>query len=126
MPYRGFSILELILYILPLVMILLTNKYFKSYLKYFKHWPLTLAICLLPTWLVLIYAFGWLTFGFNILPLILLLLAFTLGVQLYAYLKRTDHFYFQAYYLPASELSFVILSMHLLGLILLRWWVLIK
>lgn len=126
MGNHPFSLGEFLNYVVPLVIIWIVNRYYRSYLKFFKHWPLTLAILLIPMWLVLIYNFGWLTFGFNVLPFIILLTAFMLGLQLFYMVREIDRFYFQSYYLPASELIFSILTAHLVGLILLRWWTFIR
>ncbi|MCR8969166.1 hypothetical protein [Facklamia sp. 7083-14-GEN3] len=122
MQTSDFSVFELLLYIIPLTMIFLIKKYGRPYLTYFKNWPITLAICLLPTLFVLIYGFGWLIFGFNVLPFIILFSSFSIGVQLHKYMQEIDCFYFNKFYLPASELLFYLLVFHLVGMILLRWW----
>ncbi|NKZ29961.1 hypothetical protein HF969_07685 [Facklamia miroungae] len=103
------------------MMIILMKKYGKPYFTYFADWPLNLAICLLPTLFVLIYDFGWLIFGFNTLPFIFLFASFAIGVYLHDYMRSVDHFYFKAFYMPASELLFYILVFHLVGMVLLRW-----
>ena len=71
MGNHPFSLGEFLNYVVPLIIIWIVNRYYRSYLKFFKQWPLTLAILLIPMWLVLIYNFGWLTFGFNVLPFII-------------------------------------------------------
>lgn len=125
MTAANFSVGEILQYILPLAMIYLVNRYFRSYLKFVPSWPLTMAIILIPTWLVLIYNFGWIIFGFNLLPFSILLTSFMLGLHLYDYIRRIDRFYIQNYYLPASELIFLSLTAFLVGLILLRWLILL-
>lgn len=121
MVISSFSLAEFFQYLFPLAMIYIINRYFRSYLKFLPSWPLTMAIVLIPTWLVLIYNFGWIIFDFNVLPLSILLSSFALGLHLYDYIRRIDRFFFQAYYLPASELLFLSSTAFLIGLILLRW-----
>ena len=50
-----FSLSELMIYITPILMVYLIQKYFKEYLKIFKEWPLTMAIILIPLWVTSIY-----------------------------------------------------------------------
>ncbi|MBG9979635.1 hypothetical protein HZY91_02115 [Facklamia sp. DSM 111018] len=126
MPSANLTFAEVVMYGIAILMVIVINRYFRSYLKYFEHWPLNLAIILLPTCLVLIYNLGWIIYGLNILPVIILLTAFVLGLQLYYYIRQVEVFYFQAYYLPASELVFMIFSTFLVGLLMLRIWLLFK
>lgn len=116
-----FQWIEIILYLAPVLTVYFTQKYFKHYLKYFKGWPLTLAIVLIPLWLVMIHSFGWLIFDYNLVPYILFLTAFMLGVQLYDYVRRVDEFWYKDYYQPASQLVFTSFTAFLVGLILLRF-----
>lgn len=115
-----FRWIEIVFYLMPFLLVGIINRYFKHYLKFFKKWPLTLAIVLLPLWLALIYAFGWLIFDYNMVPYILFLTAFMLGLHLYDHIRRINEFSYQTYYRPASQLVFVSLSAFLVGLMVLR------
>ncbi|MGX7076411.1 hypothetical protein [Globicatella sanguinis] len=115
-----FSLSELMIYIMPILMVYLIQKYFKDYLKFFKEWPLTMAIILIPLWLTSIYLLGWLIFDYNLVPFILFFSCFILGLQLYDYVRSIDHFTFKNYYLMASKLLFQHLSAFFLGLVILR------
>lgn len=114
------SWVEILLYVVPFITIFLTQKYFKSSLKYFVQWPLTVAIVLIPLWLTTIYLFGWLLYDLNVLPFILLICCFSLLLQLYDYIRTINHFTFNRYYLLASKLFFTQLTMFLIGLMILR------
>ena len=120
----GFSVGELLQYLIPVAMIFIIRRYYRGYLKFFPSWPRTLAMVMTPTWIILIYNFGHFIFSFNVLPIIVLIIACLLGIQLYDYVRQIEVFYFQAYYLRASKLIFVFLTIFLLGLIILRWWTL--
>lgn len=111
---------EVLLYLVPPIIIFVVNKYLKSYLKYFRGYPLNLAILLLPLWLVLIHLYSLLIFGFSLVPLILFITAFVLGIHLYDFIRRIDKFTFKKYYLPASQLIYTMFSVFLMGLIILR------
>ncbi len=116
-----FQWVEILLFITPIIVVYVSNKYFRPYLKYFKGWPLSLAILLLPLWLVLIFEFGWLVFEYNLVPYILFITAFMLGCQLYDYVRRVDEFFYRDYYQPASQLVFTSFTSFLTGLVLLRF-----
>ena len=75
---NDFVFSELLLYIVPVVIIFVVQKYLKSYLKFFDKYPLNLAILLLPLWLTLIHLFSKLIFGFSLIPFILFITAFAL------------------------------------------------
>ncbi|WP_124057539.1 hypothetical protein [Vaginisenegalia massiliensis] len=111
---------ELMIYFLPILLVWLIQRYFRDYLKFFPDWPLSLAQVLIPFWLVLIYELGWLLYDLNVLPFVFFYTAFLLGLQLYDYIRRIDHFSFRHYYKPASELFFTILSCFLFSMMLLR------
>lgn len=111
---------EILLFTVPIAIIYFVNQYFKSYLKYFEEYPLTLAILLIPLWLTLIKSFSSLIFGFSLVAFIIFITSFALGLHLYDYIRFVNHFSFKKYYQPASRLVFIILSAFLLGLILLR------
>lgn len=117
---NSFVLSELLMYIIPPVIIFLVQKYYKPYLKYFSAFPLNLAILLLPLWLMLIHLFSVLIFGFTLVPYILFITAFALGLQLYDYIRYINEFTFKDYYLPATQLVYSIFSSFLLGLIILR------
>lgn len=117
---NDFVFSELLLYIVPVVIIFVVQKYLKSYLKFFDKYPLNLAILLLPLWLTLIHLFSKLIFGFSLIPFILFITAFALGLQLYDYIRRIDMFTFQEYYMPASQLISKMFSAFLVGLVILR------
>ena len=53
-----FVLSELLLYIVPVIIIFVVQKYSKLYLKFFDKYPLNLAILLLPLWLTLIHLFS--------------------------------------------------------------------
>lgn len=116
-----FHWVEIILFLVPVIVVYVSDKYFRPYLKYFKGWPLTLAILLLPLWLVLIHEFGWLIFDYNLIPYILFITAFMLGCHLYDYVRRIDEFFYRNYYRPASQLVFTSFTSFLTGLIILRF-----
>lgn len=116
-----FHWIEIILFLVPVIVVYVSDKYFRSYLKYFKGWPLTLAILLLPLWLVLIHEFGWLIFDYNLIPYILFITAFMLGCHLYDYVRTIDEFFYRDYYRPASQLIFTSFTSFLAGLIILRF-----
>lgn len=115
-----FVLSELLLYIVPVIIIFVVQKYLKSYLKFFDKYPLNLAILLLPLWLTLIHLFSKLIFGFSLIPFILFITAFALGLQLYDYIRRIDMFTFQEYYMLASQLISKMFSAFLVGLVILR------
>ncbi|MGO4927186.1 hypothetical protein ACTQ5J_01110 [Fundicoccus sp. Sow4_F4] len=116
-----FQWVEILLFITPVVVVYMSHKYFRSYLNYFKGWPLSLAIILLPLWLVMIHEFGWLIFDYNLVPYILFITAFMLGCQLYDFVRRVDEFFYRDYYRPAGQLVFMSFSSFLTGLIILRF-----
>lgn len=115
-----FKWIELLLYTLPILLVWVVERFFKHYLKYFKAWPLNLAIILIPMWLVLIYSFSWLIFDYNLVPYIVFITAFMLGLHLYDHIRRIDEFSYNTYYRPASRLVFTALSAFLVGLMVLR------
>lgn len=115
-----FSLSDIMIYLTPILTVFLCQKYFKSSLKYFAGWPLTMAIVLTPLWITSIYLLGWLIFDYNLLPFILFFSCVLLLLHLYDYVRRIDHFTFQSYYLIASKLLFQHLSAFFFGLILLR------
>ncbi|MBR7928126.1 hypothetical protein KBI51_08040 [Aerococcaceae bacterium zg-ZUI334] len=117
---REFTLIELLLYIVPCIAIYGVQRYLKPHLKYFKQWPITMAMLLIPLWLTLIYLFGWLIFDYNLIPFVLFFSCFVLGLQLYDYVKRISVFTYRQYYLPATKLLFQHLSSFLIGLVLLR------
>ncbi|MBZ6526690.1 hypothetical protein HYQ40_02800 [Aerococcaceae bacterium DSM 111021] len=117
---NSFVLSELLLYIVPPVIIFLVQKYMKSYLKFFDKYPLNLAILLLPLWLTLIHLFSTLIFGFSLIPYILFITAFSLGLQLFDYIRRIEEFTFRDYYLPAAQLAYSVFSAFLVGLVILR------
>ena len=116
-----FQWVEILLFLVPVAVVYVAHKYFRPYLKYFKGWPLSLAIVLTPSWLVLIDSFGWLIFDYNLVPYILFITAFMLGCHLYDYVRRVDEFFYRDYYQPASQLIFMSLTSFLTGLIILRF-----
>lgn len=117
-----FKFLEILFYILPGLLIYCLKRWGRPYFQILKGLPLTFEMCLIPSWFVLIYSFGWLIFGFNYLPITLLLTSFTLGLQFYGYLQTIEEFTFKKYLPLAFKLLFVLLSFNLVGVILLRLW----
>lgn len=114
------SWMEILLYSIPFITVFLTKKYLKPHLRQFQRWPLPIGLLLIPLWLTLIYCFGYLLYDLNVIPFILFISCFSLGLQLYNYVRRIEHFSFNRYYLVASKLLFTQLSIFLLGLMILR------
>lgn len=123
MSGNEFHFWECLLYLWPIVNIFIIERYFKNYLKFSSNWPLSLGLVLIPLWLVLIYSFGYLIFQLNILPIIILLTAFSVGVYLSETIRNYRQFFWKDHYLKITEIIFMLLSVHLFSLLLLRWWV---
>lgn len=113
---------EILLYVVPLIIIALVQRYGAPYLKYFDKYPLNLSMVLIPLWLVLIHIFSLLIYSFSLVPYVLFISAFLLGLHLYDYIRRVDVFTFRQYYILASARLFLILSSFLIGLALLRFY----
>lgn len=111
---------ELGLYLIPILIVFLVQRYGQGYLKYFDNIPLSLSIILIPLWLTLIHLFSVLIYSFSLIPFVLFISAFLLGLHLYDYIRYVDEFTFRDYYQPASSYLFIILSAFLFGLICLR------
>ena len=121
-----FVIGELLLYFVPVAVVYLLVKEFKSALTYFKDWPLSPAIVLLPMWLILIRSFSSLIFGYSLLSLALFLAMYCLFVHLYFHIRTIESFTIQGYYLQAANILFYALSAFLFSLVILRVWTYFK
>lgn len=118
---NSFVLGELLLYFVPVAVVYLLVNEFKPLLSYFKRWPLSVALVLLPLWMVLIHAFSSLIFGYSLLSLALFLAMYCLFVHLYFYIRTIDVFTFKGYYLKAANILFFALSAFLFSLIVLRF-----
>ena len=113
---------EIILYLLPPCYIYFFIHFGKNYLRRFSYFPVTIAMCLIPVWLILIKIFSLLIYSFSILPHLLFILVFLLACHLYIYIQGIRTFSLLAYWQEASKLVFAGLSASLLSLMILRFF----
>ena len=95
---------EVLLYLLPIVYVILFDRFFREAMASFAFYKFSLAEMLLPMWWVLIHGFSSFIFGFSLGLLTLYLTLIILVVHLY----------------QASRVVFLSFSSMLLGLMLLR------
>lgn len=117
---NAFVLGELLLYFVPIAVIYLLVNEFQEILTVNKEWPLSLAIVLLPMWMVLIHAFSSLIFGYSLLNLALFLAVYCVFIHLFQYVRTIDTFTIKGYYLKAGNVLFYALSAFLFSLVLLR------
>lgn len=116
------DILILLIWIGALVV---NRNYLKPLTNGLAHWPLSSSMILMPITLTVVYLMAWLTYQLNIIPYLLFLGSTYLGLDLYDYVRRIDHFDLKAYMHRASKSIFNLLLTFLLGLVLLRLFLLV-
>lgn len=116
------DILILLIWIGALVV---NRNYLKPLTNELAHWPLSSSMILMPITLTVVYLMAWLTYQLNIIPYLLFLGSTYLGLDLYDYVRRIEHFDLNAYMHRASKSIFNLLLTFLLGLILLRLFLLV-
>ena len=120
-----FMLRELVLVLAPFVAFYYAYAFLGPSLNLIKKFKLTVPFLLLPLWMMLIYIFGNLLFRYNLLPFALFVACFEQGLFLYNYVRKINVFTFKRYYIGASNLLFIQLTLFLIGLIgtrILTWF----
>lgn len=115
-----FKLSELLIYLLPPIIIYIVHSNFRRELATGLPFKVTLAMLLIPIWIVNIVLLSKLIYGFSIIHYVLLMVSFALAIHLYDYVRFIDYFSLQKYSIKASKLAFFLLTIFLISLIILR------
>lgn len=113
---------EIFLYIIPPVVIFLIHSKYREHLKFWDEYPLTMAIILIPLWIMLIHLFSQLIFSFSLIFFAIMFAGLAVAIHLFDYIRSIRRFEFKKYYRSAGFVIFASLSMFLIGLIFLRMY----
>lgn len=116
---------ELALYIIPAFLIGVNIKY-KEMINTLFPIKIKLSVILTPFWLVNISLFSLLIFGFNLLPFIIAVSVFLISIKLYDYIKGKTVFHAKYFIESSFNDCFIIWTVFMVSLIVLRIWVILR
>ncbi len=108
---------EILLFALPIVGALYGVIILKPQIA---EYPISVATCLLPTWLMVIHSLSVLVFNFSILPLLFLVSFFVLGLLLFDYIRQIETFYALDFLEIALRSLFMMWTVFLFAMVLVR------
>ena len=120
-----FSWAEIVLYIVPLVMYIVVDRFCGAYFTFIAQrfdYELSLELLFLPVMWVLIRCFSILNFGLDLGVFVLNLSFFFCLYFLYDHIKVIERFEYARYFQEVSRLIFRFYGGMLLALIAVRWW----
>lgn len=80
----------------------------------------TVATCLLPTWLLIINAFSLLIYNFSILPLLFVLSIFIVVLALHDYIRQVKEYFIADFLVVALRVLFISWTFFLVGIMVTR------
>lgn len=119
---HSFSVIELLCWIAPIVVVSIERKFLKPMLVELKqqNFFINEAMILIPLWFVLIHGFSYFLLDFSFFYHTLLIAMILLALHLYDYVRMIDIFMFKDYLVDASKIMFTYLSVSLIGFMLSR------